>query len=377
MIRFFPDSLTRLAATICLALTTLPAGAQTAPVPATSTQEPPPAATTPGVTVELMESVYRLENDGTGVRTQDARVRVRTDAGLAPLGRLVFVYDSTIERLTVDVVEVIKPDGRVVQPGPEASNDVTPEALAASALYSGHRQRHVVVAGLAVNDSLHYRVTVRSVRALLPGHFWLGVRLMKDTPVTTERVTIDVPAARDVRLKTSPDAAPVVAGRSERRPAGVPLVLQQSDPSGRLGCARGRRGGPPASAGDPTLHLLVLERSRAQLSAGDRRPERRRRDDTRQGARAHSWPRDAARNSRRSTPTSPPSAATSLSPSARASSSRTPPQRCCGTSTETAKTVTSCWPHSRLRSASRPTAPSCRSARPSIPSCHRWASSTT
>ena len=66
------------------------------------------------IVIQQKRTATRFENDGTARRTLAVRVLVKTEAGVRALGLLRFGYDSATEKLTVDRVEVHKPDGSVV-----------------------------------------------------------------------------------------------------------------------------------------------------------------------------------------------------------------------------------------------------------------------
>ena len=64
--------------------------------------------------VESSRLAYRFENDGTGRRDLEARIRVQTDGGVQQWGQLVFGYNAATERLDIETVRVHKMDGTVV-----------------------------------------------------------------------------------------------------------------------------------------------------------------------------------------------------------------------------------------------------------------------
>jgi Domain of Unknown Function with PDB structure (DUF3857) len=83
--------------------------------------------------IERMTTSYRFEKDGTGQREQSLRVKVQSDAGVESFGQLVFPYNSANEKLDIEHVSVLKPDGSEVyalaaagyRPAPEARENLT------------------------------------------------------------------------------------------------------------------------------------------------------------------------------------------------------------------------------------------------------------
>ena len=146
----------------------------------------------------------RFENDGTGVEETEAAIRVQSQAGVTRLGQLVFGYSSATEELKVDYVRVRKPDGQIVTTPDSTAQDFAPDLLKEAPMYTDYRQRHISVAALQPGDTLEYRTVTRIVTPLAAGHFWYEHRFPRGVVVNDDRLEIDIPASRDVKLK-SPD----------------------------------------------------------------------------------------------------------------------------------------------------------------------------
>src|ERR1700734_519275 len=63
---------------------------------------------------EYRHAAMRYEDDGSGTREVQARVRVQTPAGLNSAGQLVFEYNALDEQVEIRSVRVLKPDGTIV-----------------------------------------------------------------------------------------------------------------------------------------------------------------------------------------------------------------------------------------------------------------------
>ncbi len=158
----------------------------------------------------------RFENDGTEVSETEAVIRIQSQAGVEAFGQLVFGYSSATEKLEVEYVRVRKPDGRVVGTPESTAQDFAPDVLKEAPMYSDYRQRHISVAALQPGDTLEYRTVTRVVTPLAAGNFWYEYTFPKGVAVTEDRLEIDIPKARAVKLKT-PKRQPEIQDTGDRR----------------------------------------------------------------------------------------------------------------------------------------------------------------
>src|SRR6266849_3402054 len=157
-----------------------------------------------------------FENDGTEVSETEAVVRIQSQAGVEEFGQLVFGYSSATEKLDVEYVRVRKPDGKVVATPDSTAQDFAPDVLREAPMYSDYRQRHISVAGLQPGDTLEYRTVTRVLTPLAAGNFWYEHSFPKGVVVNEDRLEIDIPKARDVKLKT-PAHKPDIQETGDRR----------------------------------------------------------------------------------------------------------------------------------------------------------------
>jgi len=158
----------------------------------------------------------RFENDGTGVEETEAVVRIQSQAGVEEFGQLVFGYSSATEKLDVEYVRVRKSDGQLIETPAATAQDFAPDVLKEAPMYSDYRQHHISVAGLRPGDTLEYRTVTHTVTPLAAGNFWYQHTFPKGVVVDEDRLEIDVPKAREVKLKT-PKHSPEIQDNSDRR----------------------------------------------------------------------------------------------------------------------------------------------------------------
>jgi len=158
----------------------------------------------------------RFENDGKEVSETEAVVRIQSQAGVEEFGQLVFGYSSATEKLEVEYVRVRKPDGQVVVTPESTAQDFAPDVLKEAPMYSDYRQRHISVAALQPGDTLEYRTVIRVLTPLAAGNFWYEYTFPKGVVVNEDRLEIDIPKSREVKLKT-PTRKPEIQETGDRR----------------------------------------------------------------------------------------------------------------------------------------------------------------
>ncbi len=158
----------------------------------------------------------RFENDGTEVSETEAVVQIHSQAGVDEFGQLVFGYSSATEKLEIEYVRVRKPDGQVVITPESTAQDFAPDVLKEAPMYSDYRQRHISVAALQPGDTLEYRTVTRVTTPLAAGNFWYQYTFPTGLVVKEDRLVIDVPKSREVKLKT-PSHQPDIQETGDRR----------------------------------------------------------------------------------------------------------------------------------------------------------------
>src|SRR5258706_4855818 len=178
-----------------------------------SSNKPPTAKPDYSQEAFVMERYLRkvkLENDGTSLREDSARVRVQSDAGVRQYGLLTFSYPSATGVFEIDYVRVRKPDGTVVETPSENIQDMAAEITREAPFYSDLREKHIAVKGLGVGDVLEFAMHERVTKPLAPGQFWLDYTFTKTLILLQERLEVTVPRERAVKIK-SPDYQPAVS----------------------------------------------------------------------------------------------------------------------------------------------------------------------
>jgi tetratricopeptide (TPR) repeat protein/transglutaminase-like putative cysteine protease len=177
--------------------------------------KPDPNAEEAAIFERILNRV-RFENDGTDVTETEAVVKIQSQAGVEEFGQLVFGYSSATEKLEIDYVRVRKPDGQVVTTPESTAQDFAPDVLKEAPMYSDYRQRHISVAALQPGDTLEYRTVTRVTTPLAAGNFWYEATFPKGIVVKEDRLIVDIPKAREIKLKT-PIHQPEIKDTADRR----------------------------------------------------------------------------------------------------------------------------------------------------------------
>ena len=170
-----------------------------------------------GFVIEQFRTAYRFENDGTGRREITARIRVQSEAGVQQWGQLQLGYNSANERMEIPYVRVLKEDGTVVKTGDDAVQDLSAPVAQEAPVYTDYRQKHVTVPGLRPGEVLEYDVVTVIHTALAAGQFWADYNFDHNNIVLDEELNIDVPAARQVKLKNKQGMDPAITEHDGRR----------------------------------------------------------------------------------------------------------------------------------------------------------------
>lgn len=170
------------------------------------------------VVVEQVSTTYRFESDGTGKRELNLRVKVQSDAGVERFGQLIFGYSSANEKLDMDFVRVRKTDGTVVNAAATDIQDLTAPVAREAPIYTDLRQKHITVPGLRPGDTLEYHFVWTVTTPLAQNHFWAEHDFIKKGAIVLDdSLTIDIPSASKVKLKTNPGFEPTIKEQDGRR----------------------------------------------------------------------------------------------------------------------------------------------------------------
>ena len=195
---------------------TVAPGASPAPATLPLTAVKSPDVSKEAVAIDKLYTRIREEADGTGTRQTTARVRVLADAGVKQLAVLAFTYTASNQQVDIAYVRVIKPDGSIITTPDYNIQDMPADVSREAPMYSDIHQKHVAVRGLGVGDTLEYQITLRTLKADVPGQFWFDYNFEKNVILLDEQLDVDVPADKAVTV-VSADVQPTMTTAAGRK----------------------------------------------------------------------------------------------------------------------------------------------------------------
>jgi tetratricopeptide (TPR) repeat protein len=206
---------------LLLATLTLSVFAASQTKPSTATEATEKAASKDysdeGFVVEELRNSYRFETDGTGKHELYAKIRVQSEAGVQQWGQVVVGYNSANETIEIPYVRVLKKDGTIVTAPADAVQDLSTTIEREAPVYTDFRQKHITVPGLRPGDTLEYDMVTVIHTALAPGQFWMEHDFDTRSIVLDEKLELDIPKDRAVKLKSKPGDDPKMAETNGRR----------------------------------------------------------------------------------------------------------------------------------------------------------------
>lgn len=148
----------------------------------------------------LDDGVVRFEADGRGARTYRQVVQVLTQEGAEAWGEHSFSYSGGSERLSVNWIRVLRPNGQVISSQPAHEQEsLAPVALEAP-VYSDQRVRRVTLSGVAPGTLVDWSYTIERTTPAVPGDYYTAWRVTTGLLTRRSRLIVDVPAAVTPRI---------------------------------------------------------------------------------------------------------------------------------------------------------------------------------
>jgi transglutaminase-like putative cysteine protease len=142
----------------------------------------------------LDDGVVRVESDGRTTRTYRQIVQILNQDGVDQWAEQSFSYDASRERMRVNWVRVVKPDGTIISDKPSHQQEsLSPVALSAP-VYSDSKVLRLTLAGVAPGTLVDYSFTTERFQPPLPGDFNSTWSVHTTRLVRRSRLLLDIPA---------------------------------------------------------------------------------------------------------------------------------------------------------------------------------------
>jgi transglutaminase-like putative cysteine protease len=148
----------------------------------------------------LDDGVVRLEADGRGTKTFRQIVQVLKPSAVQRLQEQSFSYSPQHEKLTINWIRVVRPDGRVVSAKPSHVQDADVPAETDDPVYSDRRVRRASLSGVAPGTIVDYSYTTEELKPFLPRDFFQSWGVSTGLQVARSRFIMDVPASLTPRI---------------------------------------------------------------------------------------------------------------------------------------------------------------------------------
>jgi tetratricopeptide (TPR) repeat protein len=155
------------------------------------------------VEIQLRETRYAVNADGSMEIVQHERWRALTGNGRKQLSRIEVPYVQSLETVEFRSIRTLKNDGSVVDGDPSSTFDTSPAANPNAPSYDDTRSRTVLPPNLETGDSVEFEAVRRVATWIKPGDFWFGHQARTGVRVLSEIVVLDLPADRKVAFYES------------------------------------------------------------------------------------------------------------------------------------------------------------------------------
>jgi hypothetical protein len=145
------------------------------------------------VVLLLEEATARLETDGRSSYTLRQVAQVLTTDGAASWGELALWYVPQRQRIRINWIRVIGPDGAVLRDGAEHQEETSPTVEQGAPVYSDRRAIQATLGGVTPGTIVDYSYTLETVQPQLPGDFRYYWSVNGDNLVRRSRFTLDAP----------------------------------------------------------------------------------------------------------------------------------------------------------------------------------------
>ena len=149
----------------------------------------------------LDDGVIRYDDQGRETRTYRKVIQVLKQEIAEQLSEQSFSYSPGHERLTINWIKVVKPNGEVISAAPTQIQESDVPARMGDPVYSDRRVKRLSLSGLAAGTILDYSVTTEELKPFLPGDFYNSWLVNPEMTILRSRYIVDVPANLDLRIR--------------------------------------------------------------------------------------------------------------------------------------------------------------------------------
>jgi transglutaminase-like putative cysteine protease len=147
------------------------------------------------VVLLLDDGVVRREVDGTGVTTYRQVTQILSPEVVKDYAEHEFSYSPGHQRLTINWIRVVRPDGSIVSDAPTQVQDADVPATLSDPVYSDTKVRRFSLSGVAPGTIVDWSYTVEEQKPFFPGDFSLDWSVHTGRVTRRSRYLVDLPAS--------------------------------------------------------------------------------------------------------------------------------------------------------------------------------------
>lgn len=149
----------------------------------------------------LDDGVLVYEADGSGRATYHQVIQILTQDAAEIWAEQTFSYQQGRERLTVERIRVVRPDGTLISEGPAHEQESVSPAPEMYPVYTDRIVKRISIGGLAPGTLLDIRHTTETLEPWMPGQFSSAWLVNPAAPVLRSRLVLDVPASLEPHIR--------------------------------------------------------------------------------------------------------------------------------------------------------------------------------
>ncbi|HEY7896623.1 MAG TPA: DUF3857 domain-containing transglutaminase family protein [Gemmatimonadaceae bacterium] len=149
----------------------------------------------------LDDGVVKIEPDGRLTTTYRQVVQILTQEAAEQWGEHTFSYSSGREKMTINWMRVLKPNGEVVSAKPTHEQESLAPVSLEAPVYSDLKLHRVTLGGVAPGTLIDFSVTTETLNPLIPGDFLTSWSVQTGVFTRRSRYMIDVPANYSPRIE--------------------------------------------------------------------------------------------------------------------------------------------------------------------------------
>ncbi|HEX6576680.1 MAG TPA: DUF3857 and transglutaminase domain-containing protein, partial [Gemmatimonadaceae bacterium] len=148
----------------------------------------------------LDEGVWKIEADGRTKNTTRQVVQILTQQGAEVYRERRYSWNPESQKLTVNWMRVVKPNGEVISEHPEQIQDSDVPAEMGVPMYTATKVRRMSLSGLEPGTILDFSITTETNAPMMPGDFFVSWRVATPTWVARSNLVVDVPSSMKPRI---------------------------------------------------------------------------------------------------------------------------------------------------------------------------------